>query len=92
MQERVSASPLVDRVDLYVNYLRIRFVVGVTLDDAQAFVASYPEMVIAGFLRDLVCVEFEVTVGDEDEWVNRFLEEDLVIDSHKAWLAWPAVE
>ena len=92
VQERVSASPLVDRVNLYRNYMRIRFVVGVIVDDALAFVASYPEMVIAGSLRDLVYVEFEVTVGEEDEWVNRFLEVDLVIDSHKAVIPCPAVE
>ena len=87
--KRVSESPLVDRVNLYRDYMRIRFVVGVTLDDALAFVASYPEMVIAGTLRDWVYVEFEVTVGDEDEWVNRFLEEDLVIYSTRVAIACP---
>ena len=69
--------------------MRIRFVVGVTLDDAKGFVASYPEIVIVGSFRDLVCVEFEVTVGDEDEWVSRFIEEDLVIHSHKAAIPCP---
>ncbi len=90
--ERISASPLVDRVDPYGDYLRIRFIVGVAEDDALAFVASYPEIAIAGFLRDLVYVKFEVTVGAEDEWVNRFLEEDLVIHGHKEWIACPTAE
>jgi hypothetical protein len=95
VRERVSASPLVDFVELYpsakagVKYVRIRFVVGVTQDDALRFVATYPEIEVAGSRRDLVYVEFKVAEGDEDEWVNRFLEEALIIDSHKEWIACP---
>jgi hypothetical protein len=37
-------------------------------------------------------VYFEVPVGDEDEWIDYFLEEDLVIFSNKAWFACPAVK
>ena len=98
VQERVSLSPLVNQVDQYpsakegMKYLRIRFVVGVTLDNALTFAATYPEIVVAGSRRALFYAEFKVAEGDEDKWVKRFLEEDLVIDSHKAWLAWPAVE
>ncbi|MDX1439157.1 MAG: hypothetical protein R3284_04565 [Rubricoccaceae bacterium] len=84
VQQRLSAHPLVGRVERSGNNLRIRFVVGMSVDDALTFASSYPEIVIFGSFRDLVYVEFEVTVGDEDEWVNRFLEEDLVTHSERA--------
>jgi len=94
IQERVSESPLVARAKLFdprygetLSRLKIEFVAGVDPDDALMFVTSYPELAVTSTHRLLIVVEFEVPVGDEDEWVNRLLEEDLVIDAHKNWYA-----
>jgi hypothetical protein len=97
IQERISASPLVENVVLAhrsypdrASFLVMQFAVGVALEDALAFVRSYAELAITRSRRDPVMVFFEVVVGHEDDWISHFLDEELVIWSGKSWVACPA--
>ncbi len=99
LRDRVLASPLVERVYLghqtypdERSFLKITFVVGVPLDDARTLIASYPELAITHSWRNPIHAEFEVPVGDEDEWIDRFLEEDLIIDARNVAVACPTLE
>ncbi len=92
VRDRLLASPLIASVTLKYSrrdFLLTLFVVGVTLEEARTHIGSYSELTITRSDRHPIYVVFEVPVGDEDDWVSRFLEEDLVMESWRDSYACP---
>jgi len=93
IRDRLLASPTVSSVTPKYRagreYLLTIFAIGVTLDEARAHISSYFELAIERAERFPIYVLFEVPVGHEDEWVNRFLEEALIVESRRDTYACP---
>ena len=93
LRDRLLSSPVVSSVTPKYSggreFLLTIFAVGVTLDEARAHISSYSELTITRSDRFPIYVRFEVPVGDEDDWVSHFLEEDLVMESWRDSYACP---
>jgi hypothetical protein len=93
VRDRLLASPIVASVTPTYRggrtFLITIFSVGVSLDLARALIDSYSELTITRSDRHPIYVVFDVPVGEEDDWVIRFLEEDLVAESMRDSYACP---
>jgi hypothetical protein len=94
LRDQLLSSPLVSSVTPKYSggreFLLTIFAVGVTLGEARAHISSYAELTITRSDRFPIYVLFEVPVGDEDDWVSRFLGEDLIVESWRDSYVCPA--
>ena len=53
-------------------------------------ISKFSELTIQRSERFPIYVRFEVPVGGEDDWVSRFLEEELVVESRREFSVFPS--